>query len=216
MLARLYVVLLCLAGCDRLFGLEQVDPPTTTDAAVGDSRSDSSDAAPDAAVQCPAAYDLALTGYPSRYRAGAIYTTWDAAETACALDMPGGTHLVVLDDDGERVALFAELGNRGITGSQWISLNDRQSEGTFVWITAQEASPPPLTTPPWGAGQPDAQSDAQDCVRIQGAADTSPSMLDDSECTSSYLYVCECDGYAPDPTRFRTLSSPSPLRVARP
>jgi hypothetical protein len=183
-----------LAGCDQLFGLPHL-ASTTTDAGM---QSHGGDAKPDTpAPTCPLTYDLSLTDSVSRYRVGTALATWDAAEVACEVDSAGNTHLAVLDDDNERLALVSALVARGMPGSMWIGLTDRIDEGTYQWVTTQEVAAPPLTTPPWGAGQPDGQADAQDCVRIQGSTGTSPTMFDDSECASSFNYVCECDGYAP-------------------
>lgn len=188
------MVVVCVAGCDRLFGLQHVDYVPS------DSSSDAAstiDAPDDGGPQCPTTYDLQLPGSTSRYRHQPMSTSWDAAEAACAADTTGGTHLIVLDDDSERAELLATLAERGVMASVWIGLTDRTAEGVYRWVTAQEVGSPPLTSPPWGAGQPDDQNGTQDCVRIEGANGGSPGYFDDGECSSSFSYVCECDGYAP-------------------
>ncbi len=192
------MIVVCLAGCDRLFGLQHIDPVPSDARSDGSSDAASTvDAPADGGPNCPNSYALGLPSSMSRYRHEPSTTTWDAAESACAADLPGGTHLIVLDDDGERAELLAELMQHGIGASVWIGLTDRRDEGIYRWVTAQEVGSPPLSTPPWGAGQPDDQNGTQDCVRIQGESSGSPGYFDDGECSSSFQYVCECDGYTP-------------------
>lgn len=197
MVVRAIVVLLCLTGCDRLFGLEHLEPPPDGGRGDADVREDAGGDTGDGGPLCPLSYDIQLPDSPTRYRYAVTNTSWDAAESDCASDTTGGTHLIVLDDDRERSELMTALTARGLTDSVWIGLSDRVSEGVWLWVTAQEVSRPPLTSPPWAAGQPDDAAGAQDCVRILGPQSVSPTLLDDSECSSTLDYVCECDGYAP-------------------
>jgi hypothetical protein len=189
----LVLLVLLVTGCDQLFGLPHV-ASTAVDAGMQPHSGDTGVDVP--APTCSLEYDLALDGSVSRYRVATALATWDAAEVACEVDSTGNTHLAVLDDDNERLALTSALVGRGMTGSMWIGLTDRINEGSYQWVTPQEVAYPPMTSPPWGAGQPDG-AEAQNCVRIQGSTGLSPTMLDDSECASSFSYVCECDGYAP-------------------
>lgn len=189
-MVRAAVIVLLLGGCDRVFGLVPLEarPP---DAAVDAST-----------LQCPISYDLTVDGYPSRYRFVTAATTWDAAEVACASDTSASTHLVVLDDDDERLGLVATLTMAGSTSSVWIGLSDRVTEDAFLWVTAQPVGVPPRANPPWPIGQPDDMNGGQDCVRIQGATSAAPTLFDDGECSSQFDYVCECDGYPPAPANF--------------
>lgn len=184
-----------------MFGLSPVTSPVDAGPSI-DARDVVGDGAADGPSSCPESYDLPIDGSPSRYRYVADGTTWTAAQAACAADSVGGTHLIVFDDDGERLGLMAALATRGIVASVWIGLTDRKTEDVFLWVTAQEVGMPPLSTPPWGAGQPDDQNGVQDCVRVVGAGSTGAGLFDDGECSSVFAYVCECDGYAPEPNNY--------------
>ena len=176
-----------LAGCDLLFQLAEIDPPPP-------------DAPPDAppAFVCPAEYVVTWAAAPaSRFRLSDVAASWTSAVGDCADDAAGTTHLAVINSEDERIQLAAQTPN-----SRWFGLTDRNQEGAFVWVTAEEVAPLPLTGEPWGPGQPDNQAMAQHCVRLQGASDGGPGYYDDSECAASYRYACECDGYADDPNRY--------------
>ena len=187
MVAR-WLLLVCLIGCDQTWGLVHVTPHDSGGV--------------DTLGTCPESYELTVAGFSSRYRYEGTATTWDAAEALCAADSTNLTHLIVLDDEPERTGLLTTLAQNQVTASVWIGLTDRRSEGVWQWVTDQPVGMPPLETPPWGAGQPDAQTSAQDCVRIQGATSSSVGFFDDGECSSIFDYVCECDGQAPQPNNF--------------
>lgn len=177
-----------LAGCDQLFGLDEV---TARDAAPGEPM-----------LACPAGYDLQSTISPSRYRSVQTLTTWDTALLDCNGDGER-THLLVLSDETERTDVLALLATRGETSSIWIGLSDRNIEDEFFWVTAEPVGIPPLRqTPPWSAGQPDNFSGNQDCVSIVGAAGQGAGLFDDGTCDSNYHYVCECDAWMPEPGNY--------------
>lgn len=195
MVARVCLVASCLAGCDRLFGLSPLDPPVDGQVDGAGMTSDALDADP---ARCPATYDITFETSTTRYRHVTAGRNWLDAQNACAADLPGRTHLVVLDDDVERVSLVSALEDRGFVGTFWIGLSDRRSENVFLWVTLQPVGMPPRTTPPWGAGQPDNQNGAQHCVRIQGMQSGGQwGLFDDAECAATFEYICECDDYAP-------------------
>jgi hypothetical protein len=167
-------VLVLVCGCDQVFGLSRP---------------------PDAPGPCPPTYTIELPSSPSRYRINDQGTTWDAAEADCANDTLGLSHLAVIDTDAERRELAAE-----VLSSLWIGLTDRITEDSFLWVTVQGPAPP-ASGGPWGPGQPDDQTGAQDCVRIQGANDDA-TFYDDGECASKFSFACECDSLPEDGTRF--------------
>lgn len=175
------LLLLVLCGCDVILGLHPPPP---------DAPADASDASIDADTTCPVDYQpLAIVG--SVYRLGEMTTNWYAAAADCA-DDSAVSHLIVVNSDAERIVLESASGGF----SRWIGLTDMTVEGTFVWSSTQSVAPPPASGPPWGAGQPDAQTALQDCVRMEGTSGGSPGFFDDAECTSGFRYMCECDGYA--------------------
>ena len=186
MVARWILVVVCLSGCDQLFGLVHVDDQ------------------PDASGACPASYDIMFAESTTQYRYVADNTTWDGAEESCANHTNINTHLVVLTDDNERLPLAAALKARLVTTSVWIGLSDRKVEGEFLWVTREQVGMPPIQMPPWSAGQPDNQGGTQHCVRMYGtdAAGGAATLFDDGECGVPLDYVCECDAWAPEPMNF--------------
>jgi hypothetical protein len=140
---------------------------------------------------CPGNY-LAIAGSTTRYRQVIMAQTWEAAAADCANDLAGHTHLAVLSSDNERLSI-----NASFLGLAWIGLQDRTTNGTYRWITAENTNNyPPLAVPPWGNGQPTGGTDF-DCVYLNGTFG-----LDDERCAVFFPYVCECDAFANDPSRY--------------
>lgn len=188
MVERWLVGIVALAGCDKLFGLDVV---TARDAPPGEPM-----------LACPAGYDLQSTISPSRYRDVQSTTTWETANTACNSDGER-THLLVLSDETERLDVLELLANKGESQTIWIGLTDRNVEDAFLWVTAEPVGIPVLRqTPPWSPDQPDNFNGVQDCVSIVGSAASDGGLFDDGTCDSRYHYVCECDGWMPEPGNY--------------
>ncbi len=131
------------------------------------------------AAQCQAqGYTLQSGGY---YRVVTTSATWVNAQTDCANDVPGATHLIVLSSTAE--VTFAA------TNPGWIGLSDRATEGTFVNVTNE-----PNDQRPWAAGQPDNGGGNENCVHIGSGG-----RLNDDQCGNDKRYTCECDGRMPVP-----------------
>jgi len=144
----------------------------------------SPDADPLSAVraQCLAAgYTAVPSAGTSLYRVVANGSTWVNAETDCAGDVTGATHLVVLSSAGEVAYIESQLG--------WIGLTDRANEGVFLDVTNEAGD-----LRPWLPGQPDNGGGNENCAQMKTA-----SGIDDDQCGNSHRYVCECDGHAPTP-----------------
>jgi hypothetical protein len=197
------VLLAALAGCAfQPTGGEPADGTAADalldDAAADDAAGDAADAASaDAAradgatTRCPAGYEVRATG---TYRHVAEVATWNAARADCADDDDGGgfelrTHLVVLADDLERVAVRAAYPGPKL----WLGLSDRVTTSTWRWVTLEPIPAyPPASGPPWKGGQPNnGGSGAEDCVYMESGGD-----WDDRRCDNdTEAYVCECDAY---------------------
>ncbi len=154
---------------------------------------------PDAPVgpQCPSTYAPIVSVNPmsSRYRfSGATGLKWIDAENDCADDAAGGelaTHLVVLDDAAEMLAVIGGLSGNGNIQDQWIGATDLEEEDTIEYVTNQTTT---LTLLPTAANA------SKDCIRLKNTPST-----EYRSCDEVNKYVCECDGRAADPNRFPNL-----------
>jgi hypothetical protein len=195
---RLVALVLLLPGCDRVFKLEDIDPPEI-DAPAGDG-SRTADAppidAPDAPSACPLGYTLIGTKN-SFYKLVNTATSFPNARGICNMDEVGitrHTHLVVLDDETERVLVNSYWGP-----NLWIGLVRIGPLNAFQPITDQMTSFPPMQVPPWAGGQPSGQT-GENCVRtVPPSGVTVAGALDDSQCGASLKYVCECDDSQDNP-----------------
>ena len=106
---------------------------------------------------------------------------WLDAQTDCANDVAGATHLIVLSSAAEVTYATGQLG--------WVGLSDRATEGQFQNVTLE-----PNDLRPWENGQPDNGGGDENCAQIKSSG-----KLDDDQCGNSHRYICECDGRAPAP-----------------
>lgn len=157
-----------------------------------------SDAVDDASVALDAPAPAACPSNYLQRPSGAVYRlvtnrrTWIEAASDCADDqLVGGrhTHLLVIGSDTERLQLEALGANDGV----WIGLSFRQ--GTLQWVTTEPAPVPVLLGGPWDTGEPD---DRTECVLVR---DDQARYAEDP-CTIQHSYVCECDDFPNDPTRY--------------
>ncbi len=141
-------------------------------------------ALPDATAGCPADYTYErFTG--TSYRTGLLALDWYGAEADCA-DDGVGTHLVVIEGEHELERLEDQLSGQQV----WVGLTDTNQEDVFVWVTGEDA-----WFLPWHSGEPnDWGALGEDCVELAGGE------YNDEPCaTVLQRYVCECDGWVPDP-----------------
>jgi hypothetical protein len=175
-----------LAGC---FGAEiegNQKPIGGQDASTPspDAASNEADAAtPDApmnpgmtipAAACMAKGYVTVNGLASLYRVVDNGAAWSTAQAACAADVAGATHLVVLSATAE-VQYVKDRGG-------WVGLYDNDTN-VFKNVTNE-----PNDLRPFSGGQPDNGSGDENCVQMK------PDGLDDDQCGNDHSYICECDG----------------------
>lgn len=196
-----------LSGCDRVFDLQHVTAERDARAidAAGDGSGPSDapgdarpiDASIDAPRACPPGY-VPLGNHNTSYKLVNNTASFPIARGICDMDENGitrHTHLVVLNDENERVMLVTNFGS-----NLWIGLVRIQLQNAFQPITDQATSFPPLMVPPWAGMQPSGQT-GENCVRTVPAsgAITVNGALDDHFCSATLKYVCECDDFKDNP-----------------
>ena len=124
-----------------------------------------------------------------RYVLVNVHALWSNAERLCR-EQTGGTdqsHLAIVNDRAELAILDAMRGGSDV----WVGLTDRKDLAFFRWITNE-----PTEAIPWAPSQPDSNMHAScGIIGLDGIRDRACD-LDDNK------FICECDGYEVDPTRF--------------
>jgi hypothetical protein len=166
------VLVLAATGCGFEHGA--LGPAKTSDArdAPADATADST-----MTVECPATY-------VGGYRSIVTTSTWLGAELACEADLPGATHLVVLDDDGERARIALAIQT---VGDAWVGIvRDPGGSAPWPWrvVTGGAAS-----YAPWEGTEPNNMSGDQ----YVGVIRQSSGYLYDYGPTNLVYAICECD-----------------------
>lgn len=171
-------------------------------AALGDAQTNESpDVVPDLDAgfdyaQCPASYNASLPG-PTRYRVIPDgHRAWEQSDN-CNLDLPGATHLVILETDIEAQAVVAFMQtDRGIAdGAVRIGAFQRRvaTQTAAEWLGFDGR---PLVDA-WNPGEPNDLDDdegdhSEQFVNIQRGY---PGMNDSGGAFAAGA-LCECDGKA--------------------
>ena len=192
-------IVVALTGCGRLFGIEppvRGDDDGTGDGGVHDDAArDGQSGDANTSVGCPNTYNVVFGVTSTRYRIVTSPTKWPAAQAACLADQLSSTtrytHLIVGASDIELSALDSAL-----PGQSWIGLSDRAIEAAYQWVTQETNNYPPASGDPWATDEPKA-NDTEDCVMIDGTGD-----LVMQNCDLNKPYVCECDAFMNDPTKY--------------
>jgi len=104
---------------------------------------------------------------------------WDGARSECALR---GGDLLVVDDAGEDDAIAGQVATIPDSIGQWFfALNDRASEGGFVWLDGL-----PLLYTRWAMGEPNDTNNNEDCGVFYDLGD-----WNDQSCAALRPFVCE-------------------------
>ncbi len=109
-------------------------------------------------------------------------TTWTAAQSACATY---GYHLATVTSTVEDNWILSVANATYVSttdGFWWIGLNDRASEGAWVWEDGT-----PVTYTRWNAGEPNNSGD-EDCTQLLWGTH-----WNDWPCGLVSTYVCEAD-----------------------
>lgn len=140
----------------------------------------SGDMNPDMTIQggCPLTYTLHDAARPnSFYRSITASVSWSVAEEICESDRLGlATHLIVLDDENERIWAFAQN-----TSDQWVGMTDAAASGIWVAVTVQ---PNPYV------GQASGNLPSKNCLILKQSETAADG------CTNGHPYLCECDMFA--------------------
>ena len=115
-----------------------------------------------------------MAGLTSRYRVVSSPRQWQVAEVDCESD---GGHLAIPDDAAEEAWILDQTAG-------WLGITDHTTEGTFLGVTGQVAS---YTN--FDLGEPNNSNNDEDCVEVRGDL-----KWNDSGCSVTREYVCECDG----------------------
>lgn len=104
---------------------------------------------------------------------------WENAQTDCS-DPSGDLYVVENAIEDDWIVHLV-----GLDGAYWIGLNDRSSEGTYVWSSGSSAS-----HRNWGDKQPDNWWFSEDCVEINWGDE---GRWNDLNCNEQRPYICQSD-----------------------
>ena len=149
--------------------------------------------------KCPVGYRSIVAGSPSMHRFVASAPNMVMAAMDCANDDKVSndvfTHLVVISDADELNALSAVPARED---ELVIGHNDKFSPNIYISITEEDPTYIPRISPydePWASGEP--SEAAERCMTIGPDG-----QVYGVRCDFPRAFVCECDQYRDDPTRY--------------
>jgi cysteine-rich repeat protein len=105
--------------------------------------------------------------------------SWDEAQSFC---LAGGGHLVTISSKAENDFLYKTLMPfLGPTSPRWIGINDKTTEGVFVWASGE-----PVTFTFWNSGEGGVNA-SEDC----GEQRWLDGRWNDKNCSLAQLFICE-------------------------
>jgi hypothetical protein len=141
---------------------------------------------------CPSSYVIAIGATMSRYRVIAVSSTFWVQHAACNADLPGQTHLVVLDSMAEADGLMMYASLRG-GGAYYAGVVQDPTANTpgQGWINFDGT---PVVQSLWSTNQPsDANnSEADHAYQVAYFSRFSPYLSDYNG--QGLGAICECDG----------------------
>ncbi len=171
-----------IAGC----GFEAHAPTDEQAAPVPDAGFD--------VATCPASYGVTLPGSGSRYRLIPDgHPAWTQSD-ACAADLPGATHLAVLDAQGELgsatslVAATPTLAGNAI----WVGAVQQATATlpTAGWLWLDGTA----VTGGWGGAEPNDRNGQENQEEQFARIEKTKLYLQDSAGSGNNGALCECDG----------------------
>jgi hypothetical protein len=167
------------------------------------------DAGLDAAARCPVSYDVALPG-PSRYRLIASGGPAWVQSDACAADLPGATHLVVLDSPDELGRVISLVAAATTTvNAIWVGAVQQATatQPGVGWLWFDDKA----VTGGWSGVEPNdrdgRESREEQFVRIE----KTKLYLQDSGGNSTSGALCECDGKSIAPAAADAITASRPV-----
>ncbi|XP_038058458.1 perlucin-like protein [Patiria miniata] len=108
-------------------------------------------------------------------------TSWDCANTICK---QVGGDLASIESAEENTFILDIINKEGgcDNGMVWIGLNDKETEGTFIWTSSNK----PITFNGWNGGEPNGSGN-ENCVEIKLSA----GVWNDLSCNQPCCYICE-------------------------
>jgi hypothetical protein len=108
--------------------------------------------------------------------------SWDDAQAYCR---SFGMNLATINSVGEEGWLYANASAIS-TQKWWIGLNDRASEGSFVWASGE-----PVSYTNWYAGEPNNAGGNEDCGQMNRFYPNHG--WNDEPCSFHFRHICESD-----------------------
>jgi large repetitive protein len=141
---------------------------------------DDCDGTADSTAVCPCPVEYRSGDLTNPYMFCTSSGSWVSAHATCNTY---GYELVTITSAAEN-AWVDTTADTYSTGKWWTGLNDRASEGTFVWASGESVS---YTN--WHAGEPNDSGTSEDCVQLNRFHPTQT--WNDEPCGRGFAYVCE-------------------------